>query len=163
MPELSEKIQNEDTLHGRFLTFRLASEEFAVEIKNVVEIINVLPITSLPEAPAFVKGVVNLRSKIIPVIDMRLKLHKESADYTQRTCIIIIDINGSNVGLIVDMVLEVIKISDENIEPPPEFKSGAKSRFLKGIGKSDGNIKLILCCETLLTDEEKSELNAALR
>ena len=159
----SEALQNEDTQHGRFMTFRLAEEEFAVEIKNVVEIINVLPITVLPEAPDFVKGVINLRNKIIPVVDMRLKLHMEPIDYTERTCIVIIDIGGMHVGLIVDRVLEVITISDGNIEPPPMFKINARSRFLKGIGKVDGKIKLILCCEKLLSDEEMDELNAAIK
>jgi purine-binding chemotaxis protein CheW len=150
----------EDTQKGKFLTFSLGQEAYGIEIRYVTEIIGIQPITVVPEVPGYVKGIINLRGKIIPVIDVRLKFRKEPVPYTDRTCIIVIDIQGIPVGLIVDHVAEVTVIPDENIVPPPDIKTGFHNRYIHGVGKVGPDVKLLLDCERLLTDEEVSTLEA---
>lgn len=149
-----EMEENEDTQHGRFLTFALGTEIFGIEIRFVTEIVGMQPITSLPEAPAYMKGIINLRGKIIPVIDIRLKFKKEPKEYDDRTCIIVIDLSDVTVGLIVDHVAEVLMIEDGNIAPPPDQKAGLQNRYLAGIGKVGNDVKLLLSCERLFKDDE---------
>lgn len=143
-----------DAQHGRYLTFQLDKEVFGIEIKYVTQIVGIQKICSLPESPEFVKGVINLRGTIIPVIDMRLRLRKEPAPYTERTCIIVIDLSHVMFGLIVDCVNEVALIDDQNIVPPPEFKNGSENRYIQGIGKTGEEIRLLLDCERLFETEE---------
>jgi purine-binding chemotaxis protein CheW len=162
--EMSEAIneemeEEEDTLKGRFLTFSLESQVFGIEIKYVTEIIGIQPITEMPEVPAYVKGIINLRGKIIPVIDVRLKFQKEPVEYNDRTCIVVVDIENISVGLIVDNVAEVMTIMDDDIVPPPEFKTGFQSRYIKGIGKVGSDVKLLLDCNRLLGEDEIEDLN----
>jgi purine-binding chemotaxis protein CheW len=152
MTEMRNDMQQEDTLHGRFLTFSLGSEDFALEICYVTEIIGIQPITPLPEMPDYVRGIISLRSKIIPVIDMRLKLCKIMTEYDERTCIIIVESENLSVGLIVDQVSEVLDINDKDIEPPPKFKTALKKQCVKGIFKVQDKIKLILDFEKLFID-----------
>ncbi len=149
----------EDTQHGRFLMFALGKEDFGIEIKFVTEIIGMQPIMTLPEVPEYIKGVINLRGKIIPVIDIRLKFKKEPIDYTDRTCIIVIDADDLSVGLIVDNVAEVISIDDENIVPPPSAQTGAYNRYMQGIGKTGDKISLLLDCRKLFMDEDVQQLS----
>lgn len=144
----------EDTQHGRFLTFMVGEEAFGIEIKYVTEIIGLQPITRLPETAPHIKGIINLRGKIIPVIDIRLKFKKEPIDYSDRTCIIVIDTSDRCAGLIVDNVAEVLRIEDEDIVPPPEQGSGVQNSYLKGIGKVGEQVKLLLDCELLFTDND---------
>ena len=145
----------EDTQHGRFLTFSLEEEVFGIEIKYVTEIVGIQSITKVPEVPAYIKGIINLRGKIIPVIDVRIKFGKEAIAYNDRTCIVVIDIQEISVGLIVDNVEEVLTIEDEVISPPPTNKTGFENRFMKGIGKVGGKVQLLLDCERLLKNDEK--------
>lgn len=147
--------ESEDTQSDRFLTFALGDEEFGIEIRYVTEIIGMQPISTLPEIPDHVKGIVNLRGKIIPVIDMRLRFKKPAIDYNDRTCIIIIDTESFSVGLIVDSVAEVLVIGEDQIVPPPNYRTGIHNRYLKGIGKIDGHVKLLLDCEMLFLDDEQ--------
>jgi purine-binding chemotaxis protein CheW len=150
--------QEEDTQHGRYLTFALGSEAFGLEISNVTEIVGIQPVTPIPEVPEYVKGVINLRGKIITVIDVRLRFGRESAEYDDRTCIIVVDIQDVCVGLIVDSVSEVITIDDANIVPPPDWRTGVQTRYIKAIGKVGNEVKLLLDCERLFRDGELSEL-----
>lgn len=143
----------EDTLQGRYLTFLVDGEALGLEIGYVKEIIGIQPIARLPDAPEYVKGIINLRGKIIPVIDMRLKFQKQPAEYTDRTCVIVVDTGDRTAGLIVDQVTEVLRIEQNNIVPPPDLSSGA-SGYIKGIGKSDGQVKLLLDTEMLLANEQ---------
>ena len=143
----------EDTQQGRFLTFVVDGEALGVEIAYVKEIIGVQPIARLPETPAYIKGVINLRGKIIPVIDMRLKFHKQPEEYTDRTCVIVVDIGNHSAGLIVDRVTEVLRIDQSNIVPPPQETVGS-SGYIKGIGKADGQVKLLLDTEKLIQNEQ---------
>lgn len=148
------KNLEEDTQRGRFLTFTLEEEVYGIEIKYVTEIIGIQSITKVPEVPEYVKGIINLRGKIIPVIDVRIKFGKESMEYNDRTCIVVIDIIEVSVGLIVDNVDEVLSIDDEEIAAPPANKTGFENRYIKGIGKSGGKVQLLLDCEKLLKNEE---------
>lgn len=146
--------REEDTQHGRYLTFALGRESFGLEISYVKEIVNMQPITQIPEVPAYVKGVINLRGKIIPVIDMCLKFGLELSAYNDRTCIIVVDIQEISVGLIVDNVTEVLVIDDSNIVPPPPMKTGAYNSYIKAIGKTGNDVKLLLDCQKLFNNEE---------
>jgi purine-binding chemotaxis protein CheW len=158
---LEESVsQEEDTQKGKFLTFALGREVYGIEIRYVTEIIGIQPITEVPEVPPYVRGIINLRGKIIPVVDVRLKFRKNAAEYNDRTCIIVIDIKNTSVGLIVDNVSEVLAISENEIVPPPDSKTGFHNRYIKGIGKVGENVKLLLECEKLLTDEEAETLEA---
>jgi purine-binding chemotaxis protein CheW len=150
--------EQEDTQHGRYLTFNLGEEVFGLEIRYVTEIIGIQPITKLPEVASYIKGIINLRGKIIPVIDMRLKFGKEPAEYDDRTCIVVIDTQELVVGLIVDKVSEVMVIEDADIVPPPDYRTGIRNRYIQGIGKVDGNVKLLLDCKLLLDGEETTEI-----
>jgi len=153
------EIQEEDTQKGRFLTFKLGEEVFGLEIKYVTEIVGIQPITNIPEVPEYVKGIINLRGKIIPVIDVRIKFKKEPIEYDERTCIIVIDIDDMSVGLIVDNVSEVVTIKDEDIVPPPSYKTGFQNKYIKGVGKSKDGVKLLLDSNKLLTNEEKQKID----
>jgi purine-binding chemotaxis protein CheW len=152
------EIQNEDTQKGRFLTFTLGKEDYGIEIKYVTEIIGIQPITQIPELPDYLKGIINLRGKIIPVMDVRLRFGKEPLAYTDRTCIIVIDINETSIGLIVDTVSEVVSIEDENIMSPPNAKTGFNNRYVKGIGKLGNEVKLLLDCGKILREDETEML-----
>ena len=151
--------QEEDTMKGKYLIFFIGNELYGIEIRYITEIIGIQPITVVPEMPHYVKGITNLRGKIIPVIDARLRFKKEVRDYDDRTCIIVLDSNGISTGLIVDNVSEVIAIADEDIALPPDINKGGP-RYIKGIGKSDGNAKLLLDCQIILTDEEVELLSS---
>lgn len=144
----------EDTMSGRYLTFTVGQETFGIGIRVVKEIIGIQPINTLPEVPQYIRGIINLRGRIIPVIDMRLKLGKNEADYTDRTCIVVVETQDVIAGLIVDQVAEVLSIDEGSIIPPPEMGMGINSRFLNGIGKVDGQVKLLLDCEKLLGNED---------
>jgi purine-binding chemotaxis protein CheW len=155
--ELSREII-EDTQYGKYLTFLLGQEEYGIEVSYVTEIIGIQPITSVPEVLSYVKGIINLRGKIIPVIDVRLKFGKMEVEYNNRTCIIVVEIRGISTGLIVDNVAEVLDISDENIVPPPNNKTGFTSSFIKGIGKVGNGVKLLLDCNKLISEDERGEI-----
>lgn len=149
--------EEEDTQKDRYLTFQTGSEVYGIEIKYVTEIIGIQPITEIPELPDYMKGIINLRGKIIPVMDIRLRFKKAPREYNDRTCVIVIDINALSIGLIVDSVAEVLTIPEEDIVSPPDVKGG-KSRFMKGIGKAGNEVKLILDCEHLLNEQEQENL-----
>jgi len=146
--------EEEDTLEGMYLTFPLGREEYGIEIRYVIEIVGIQKITEVPDMPPFVKGVINLRGKVIPVMDVRLRFNLEEKKYTDQTCIIVIDIGGTSVGLIVDTVSEVICIPAENIDPPPKIRKDERSQFIKGLGKVEDSVKILLDVPKLLFDEE---------
>lgn len=154
-----EKLaREEDTQYGRYLTFNLGDEVFGIEIEYVIEIIGVQPITKIPEVADYIKGIINLRGKIIPVIDMRLKFKKDEIVYNDRTCIVVVDIQEIVVGLIVDSVSEVLVIDDEDIAPPPNSKTGISNRYIKGIGKVEDEVKLLLDCKKIFEEDEPKNI-----
>ncbi len=148
-------VQNTDELvTAKYLIFDLGAESYGLEIFHVNEIIGVQTITEVPEQPEYVKGIINLRGKIIPVLDVRLRFKKEARAYDERTCIIVVDIQDLLVGLIIDRVVEVVDILLSQIAPPPKLNNDFKNRYIKGIGKTDNGVKLLLDCNRLLLDEE---------
>ena len=158
---ISEVEEIEDTQEGQFLTFTLAQQEYGIEIRHVTEIIGIQRITDLPDMPAYKKGVINLRGKVIPVVDVRLRFGMENRKYDERTCIIVVNFNDAAVGLVVDTVSEVMNIPAHNIEPSP--KASLKSsggRFIKGLGKVEDDVKILLDIEQLLFDEALAEMSA---
>ncbi|CDG35503.1 MAG: purine-binding chemotaxis protein CheW [Hungateiclostridium thermocellum] len=160
---MSEALENvleyeEDTQKGKYLTFIIGKEVYGIEIKYVMEIIGMQQITEVPELPEYIKGIINLRGKIIPVLDVRLRFKKEPMEYNDRTCIIVVDIKDVSVGLIVDSVAEVVSIPEENIVPPPEANTGFNNRYIKQIGKVGDEVKLLLDCNKLLNDEDCENL-----
>ena len=147
------EYMEEDTLKGKYLIFFLGKEFYGIEIRYITEIIGIQPITVVPDMPKYIKGVTNLRGKIIPVMDARLLFKKEEREYDDRTCIIVLDMNDISIGLIVDNVSEVITIADEDIAPPPDMNKGGL-KYIKGIGKANGEVKLLLDCHKMLEDNE---------
>ena len=145
----------EDTQEDKFLTFIIGKEDYGIEIRYVTEIIGIQSITEVPDMPPHVKGVINLRGKVIPVMDVRLRFGVKERPYDDRTCIIVININEQPVGLIVDRVLEVLDIPESEIEPPPKMKKGKSNRFIQGMGKVGDQVKILLNANRLLYDEEE--------
>ena len=148
----------EDTQKDKYLVFSIEYEDYGIDIKYVIEIIGIQAITLIPEMPDYVKGVINLRGRIIPVIDVRIRFKKESIDYHDRTCIIVVEINNFFVGLIVDKVVEVLNIPEENISELPKVSKKSYQKYMKGIAKLGENVKLILDSEKLLDYESLIEL-----
>ncbi|WP_459479489.1 chemotaxis protein CheW [Clostridium saccharoperbutylacetonicum] len=147
----------EDTQKEKYLIFVLDNESYGISINNIIEIIGIQPITLVPELPDYIKGIINLRGKIIPVMDVRLRFKKEFREYNDRTCIIVIDIEGLGIGLIVDRVSEVLVIQEQDIVPPPNLNK-VTNRFIRGIGKTGKEVKLILDCDKLINDEDNTIL-----
>jgi len=152
-----DMFDEEDTQKDRYLTFHLASEDYGIEICHVTEIIGIQTITKLPDMPGFIKGVINLRGKVIPVMDVRARFKLPDRDYNERTCIIVVDINETTVGLVVDEVSEVMDIPEPQVEPPPKTAGREKNGFIQGVGKVDKGVKIILNVGQLLFDEELEE------
>ncbi len=142
---------------SQYLTFIIDEEYYGIDISSVIEIIGIQKITEMPQQPDYVKGVINLRGKIIPTIDVRTRFHKETVEYDERTCIIVIDNNEMMVGFIVDRVDEVMTITDENISAPPRFNSDFQGRYVKGVAKLEDQIIMLLECTLLLSEDELNE------
>lgn len=157
--EKQELWEEEDTQKDKFLTFSLGSEFYGIEIKYVTEIVGMQPVTEVPELPEYIRGIINLRGKIIPVMDVRLRFRKPLRDYNDRTCIIVVDIKDIAIGLIIDSVSEVMSIPEGDIVVPPGASQGLNNRYIKGIGKVGNDVKLILDCDKLLNDEEDNFSN----
>lgn len=142
----------------KLLTFSLGEEGYGLSILKVKEIIGMLDITPVPRTPDFIKGVINLRGKIIPIMDLRAKFDMAQQEYNERTCIIVVEIvlKGAQklIGVVVDMVSEVVMISDEQIEPPPEYGTSVEHNFILGIGKLKDRVVIILDIEELFLCEE---------
>lgn len=154
MADIIEELE-EDTQKDKYITFKSNNEYFALEIRIVQEIIGIQAITAIPETEDYIKGLINLRGKIIPVIDVRLRFKQEPFEYTDRTCIIIISVKGTVVGLIVETIAEVVNIPAESITPPPALGHGtAKNKYVYGLGKVGDSVKMLLDPEKLIKDEE---------
>lgn len=150
--------EDEDTLSSRYLTFHLGKEDYGIEIRYVIEIVVMQKITEVPDMPAFVRGVINLRGQVIPVMDMRLRFNMEPREYDERTCVIVVDVDGNIVGLIVDTVREVREIPPENIAPAPELGKTEKSRYVAGMARVGDEVKILLDVDRLLKKEELEAL-----
>jgi purine-binding chemotaxis protein CheW len=157
--ERNEAEYEEDTQRGRYLTFKLDKETFGIEIRHVIEIIGIQAVTEIPEMPEYMKGIINLRGKIIPLMDVRIRFRKEARDYNDRTCVIVVDINGMSIGLIVDSVAEVLSIPERDTVDPPQLNSGDSNRYINKIGKVGDDVKLLLDCNRLITEGLFEDLN----
>jgi purine-binding chemotaxis protein CheW len=150
---------------GKYLTFTLAEEEYGIGILEIKEIIGMLPITSVPQTPDFVKGVINLRGKVIPVMDLRLRFGMPSIDYTERTCIIVVEIAGSTgtilIGIVVDAVSEVLNIKGDDIEKTPTFGTKLNTDYILGMAKMEGSVKILLDIDRVLSNDELTLLSEA--
>ena len=147
---------------GKYLTFSLADEEYGIGILRIKESIGMMPITSVPQTPEFVKGVINLRGKVIPVMDLRLRFGMEELEYTERTCIIVVEIEGQAgkvmIGIVVDSVSEVLNIKGEDIEDTPAFGTKLNTDYILGMAKMEGGVKILLDIDRVLSSEEVASL-----
>lgn len=146
----------------QLVIFRLAKEEYGLPITKVQEINRLVPITKLPQTPVFMEGIINLRGRIIPVVDLRKRFQLEVSDYNDDSRIIIVEVNGQTVGVIVDAVAEVVRLAAASVEPPPpSFILDAK--YIQGVGKLDGRLLILLEIDQILTSQETivlKQLNA---
>lgn len=156
--EPSENSSEHDAQKGKYMTFKSGNEYFGLKIQNVNEIIQFQSITAIPETEEYIKGLINLRGKVIPVIDVRLRFKQEPFEYNDRTCIIVIDVKSTVVGLIVEKIAEVVEIKEEDILPPPAIGRADKAhhKYVYGIGKVGNSVKLLLDPDKLLNDEDLS-------
>lgn len=144
----------------QFVIFNISNEEFAIDIKKVKEIIRVKKSTRIPQAPSFIQGVINLRGDVIPVVDLRKRFGLDATEITNETRTVIVEIRDDLLGLIVDAVTEVLRIDEEEIEPPPNNIAGLKAEYISGVGKVDERLLIILNIEKLLTSEERLKLES---
>lgn len=154
-------MDERDTQKGKYVTFKSGEEYFGLKIQYVNEIIVFQEITKIPESESYIKGLINLRGKIIPVIDVRLRFKQEPFEYTDRTCIIVVNVKNIVVGLIVEQIAEVVEIQEENIIPSPSVGKADKSqnKYVYAIGKVGDQVKLLLDPDRLLNDEEITALD----
>ena len=162
---MDQAVKVMEEREGKYLTFSLADEEYGIGILKIKEIIGMMPVTTVPQTPKFVKGVINLRGKVIPVIDLRLRFGMESIDYTERTCIIVVEIDGTvgtvQIGIVVDSVSEVLNIKGEDIEDTPTFGTKLDTNYILGMAKMEGGVKILLDIDRVLNSEEISVLEKA--
>ena len=151
-----------DRRAGKYLAFHLGSEEFGIPVLNVREIMGVQDITAVPQTPAHVRGVINLRGKVIPVVDLRLKFGLPPAEYTQRTSIIVVRVQELLMGLVVDGVSEVLNLASSDIEDTPDFGNGVSTPYLLGMAKTKGKVRILLDIDQVATAQELQGLSALL-
>jgi purine-binding chemotaxis protein CheW len=151
---------------GKYLVFHLGREEFGIRVLKVREIMGIQDITALPQTPAYVKGVINLRGKVIPVVDLRLKFGLPEVEYTQRTCIVVVQVQAEShnllMGIVVDGVAEVLNLTPADIEDTPDFGQGVEITYLLGMAKIKGKVKILLDIDQVLTRQELPGLQSIL-
>lgn len=140
-------------MYGKYLTFWTENQLFGVPIADVVQIVGLQEITKIPEFPEYAKGIINLRGNIIPLIDVRLRFHKEEAPYNERTCIIVTNINDNSIGFIVDAVDAVTDIGDECISQPPKLAADTTNTYLTGVAKLENKVVLLLDTGKILNED----------
>lgn len=142
---------------GKYLTFALAKEEYGIGILKIKEIIGIMPITAVPQTPEFVKGVINLRGKVIPALDLRQRFWMEAVDYTERTCIIVVEIPGEAgifpIGVVIDSVSEVLNIKAEEVEDAPTFGTKLDTDYILGMAKMEEGVKILLDIDQVLSED----------
>lgn len=142
-----------DDLSGRYLTFYIGNAVYGIELLHVIEIISIQSITTVPHVPHYIKGIVNLRGKIVPVIDVRLKFNLEEKEYDDKTCIIVVVIDDMHVGLIVDSVSEVATVENDQLATPPEFSDGNTNKYLNSVSNINGRLILNIDIEKFFQSE----------
>jgi purine-binding chemotaxis protein CheW len=160
--ELLEDVEDEDLQANKYLLFKLGSEVYGINIMTVTDIIELQKITEVPDMPEYIRGVINLRGQVIPVMDLRLRFKMEGREYDDRTCIVIVNINDQPIGFVVDTVSEVIDIPEKDIDPAPDFKSGAeRDKYIAGLGKVDKEVKILLDAKQIVAQEELNSIKEA--
>jgi len=158
---------NADDRAGKYLTFTIGKEEFGVGVLTVREIMGIQEITAVPQTPPYLKGVINLRGKVIPVVDLRLKFDLASIEYTQRTCIIVVQVGSATtpllMGIVVDEVSEVITMAPGDIEDTPDFGTTIETSFILGMAKIKGKVKILLDINAVLTSQEMRGLGTVIQ
>ncbi len=149
---------SDDSSLIQLVTFKIGEEEFGVDILKVQEIIRMMPITKVPNAPDFVEGVINLRGKVIPVIDMRRRFGMSATTHDSQTRIKVMDLQGQIVGFVVDAVCEVLRIKESTIEPPPPVVAGIGAEYMRGVGKLEDRLLILLDLDKLLSENELNSL-----
>ena len=154
--EVKSELLEEDTQKGKFMVFQTGKESYGISISYVNEIVGMQPITAVPEVEDYIKGLINLRGRIIPVIDVRIRFKMEPVEYTDRTCIMIINVKSTTIGLIIEKIAEVDTIMDEDIVPPPSLghKENEQNKYVYGLAKNGDSVKLLLDPEKLIRDED---------
>ncbi len=153
--------EDDDTQKDKYLTFHLDGEVYGIEILHVIEIVGVQKIIEVPDMPSFVKGVINLRGQVIPIVDVRSRFGKDLRDYDERTCVIVTSVNDNNVGLIVDTVSEVLEIPEENVSPPPKVADAGHGAYIQGLGKVSDEVKILLDIGKLLFETKLEVMGSA--
>ncbi len=148
---MEHAFETEDGQSGKFLTFMLGDDAYGLTIRVVTEIVCLQDITPAPNFPDYIKGIINLRGKVIPVMDVRARFKMLAREPDERTCIVVVRVDGQSVGLIVDTVSEVVDIDDAQIEPPPKLHAGAGSPVIQGVGKLEDGVKILLNAHTLIS------------
>lgn len=144
----------------QLVTFKLGTEEFGVDILKVQEINKMMNITKIPNAPAFIEGVINLRGKIIPIVDLRKRLGFREQPYDKSTRIIVVELEGLVLGFIVDSVSEVLRIPENTIEPPPSMVAGIESEYIEGVGKLDDRLLILLELKKVFSSPERKDIES---
>jgi len=166
-PEANSPALKPDERAGKYLTFMIGKEEFGVGVLKVREIMGIQDITAVPQTPPYSKGVINLRGKVIPVIDLRLKFGLPSIDYTQRTCIIVVQVKSGStsllMGIVVDEVSEVLTMAPGDIEDTPDFGANVETNYILGMAKIKGKVKILLDINEVLTSQEIHGIEAVLQ
>lgn len=150
--------QSAGSKEGKYLTFALANEEYGIGVMKVKEIIGLMPVTPIPRTPDFVLGVINLRGKVIPVIDLRLRFGMESVESTDRTCVIVVEISGPSgpvmVGIVVDSVSDVLNIKEEDIQAELAFGASLDTEYIFGMAKMENGVKILVDIDKVLNSGE---------
>ena len=154
----SDTNGNIATKELQLVSFRVGSEDFGVDILQVQEINRMVEITGVPQAPPFIEGVINLRSKVVPIINLRRRFNIETKEPDKNTRIVVVDINGDKLGLIVDAVSEVLRLSVDSIEPPPELVTGVNSEYIKGVARLENRLLIFLDLSKVISTEELASL-----
>lgn len=154
-----EKKHHESEELLQLVSFNIDNEEFGIDILKVEEIIRVISITKIPNAPDFIEGVINLRGKVIPIIDLRTRLNRIRKEHDNNTRVIVVEVSGITVGFIVDSVKEVLRIPKNITEPPPSIVSGVNSEYITAIGKLEDRLLILLDLEKVLDFRQKEELS----
>lgn len=152
--------EDEDSMKNRYLTFRVGEEDYGIEIVYVTEIVGMQNITEVPDMPEFVKGVINLRGQVIPVIDVRTCFKLKSRDYDDRTCVVVVNIGKNAIGLIVDTVNEVINIAEDQVSLPPKMQGSASGHYIQGLGKVGDQVKILLDVQKLLMSDDLEQITS---
>jgi len=162
--EMNQAVKAMTEREGKYLTFTLAGVEYGISIMKTQEIMGIMPITTIPQAPDFIKGVMNLRGKVIPVVDLRLNFGMKAMDYTDRTCVIVVELEGKAgsllMGIIVDSVSEVLNIKGEDIDDMHEVGTKLNTEYILGMAKIGGGVKILLDIDRMLGAEKIAVLEA---